>query len=298
MSDDEALPHDGPEATSPAPRIPLPTADQVFSLHPIGYVRSPHTERHATPRQPGAGPRPVEARIVLFPGQRYEQALDDLAGFEKIWVLFWFHRNAGWRPKVLPPRGPRVRRGVFATRSPHRPNALGLSLVTLRGVRGRTLDLGDVDILDGSPVFDLKPYLPDMEAFPNARAGWLDAVIRAEADGAARRYVVRWSPVAEAQRTLLAEHGVALAEHVETVLARDPTPHRHYRRVMPTPDGKGMVMAVRSWRVFFTVAGDAVEVTHLGSGYEAGAVLRAAPGSLLDDAAHRAFHARWPTTAG
>ncbi len=277
------------------PRAPLPTPDQTFSLHPIGYVRSPHTERHATPRQPGAGPRPVEARIVLFPGCRYEQALDDLGGFEKLWVLFWFHRNTGWRPKVLPPRGPRVRRGVFATRSPHRPNALGLSLVTLRGVRGRTLDLGDVDILDGSPVLDLKPYLPDMEAFPEARAGWLDAVIRAEADGAARRFVVGWSPLALTQRELLADHGVHLGDHVEAVLARDPTPHRHYRRVMPAPNGEGLVMAVRSWRVFFTVAEleASVTVTRLGSGYEAAAVRAAAPGSLLDDAAHRAFHARW-----
>ena len=77
---------------------------------------------------------------------------------------------------MRPPRGPRVKRGVFATRSPHRPNAIGLSAVELVAVEGRSLRLGGTDFLDGTPVLDLKPYVPYADAFPEAKAGWIDEV--------------------------------------------------------------------------------------------------------------------------
>jgi tRNA-Thr(GGU) m(6)t(6)A37 methyltransferase TsaA len=154
--------------------------DGTYTYRPIGVVRSPYRNRIDAPHQAPvvAGTEagaPAEATLELDPSIP-EEALRDLVGFERIWLIFAFHRSEGWAPLVQPPRGPRAKRGVLATRSPHRPNALGLSAVELVAVEGRTLRLRGVDLLDGTPVLDLKPYVPYADAFPEVRAGWIDAV--------------------------------------------------------------------------------------------------------------------------
>jgi len=262
-------------------------------LRPIGIIHSPFDERYRAPRQPGADPaaQAHTAEIHLHPGENYEQALSDLAGFEKIWLLYWFHRNSGWRPKVRPPRGGPTKRGVFATRSPHRPNPLGLTLATLIKIDGRTLWVRDIDILDGTPLLDIKPYLPYAEAFPQARTGWLPD----PAEEAAARFAVQWSELAAAQRDWLQERfSIALAPDLERVLARTPFPHP-YRRVTVLENGQ-LQAAVKSWRALFRVDGQTVTVLQLASGYEATALARGEP--LHDDAAHRAFHQAWPAAPG
>lgn len=154
-----------------------------LTLTPIGWVRSPYKERFGTPRQATvANEEVVEARISLDPRRIPREALRDLDGFERIWVLGWFHLNPGWRPTVVPTRGPKVRRGVFATRSPHRPCPLALSALELVRVEGHDVVVRGIDLLDGTPVFDIKPYLPYADAFPDSRAGWVDAIGEA-ADG-------------------------------------------------------------------------------------------------------------------
>jgi tRNA (adenine37-N6)-methyltransferase len=104
------------------------------------------------------------------------EALDDLEGIERIWVIAHLHLNTGWNAKVLPPRGPRQKRGLFATRSPHRPNSIGLSAVRLVGVDGFTLHVEEIDLIDGTPILDVKPYVPYADAFPDARAGWIEQI--------------------------------------------------------------------------------------------------------------------------
>lgn len=156
----------------------LPAPDTVEAVA-IGHVRSPYTERFGTPRQPPVTDQtrygaPVAARIELLPA--YAEAAADLAGFDYVWVITWLHLNRGWRPRVTPPRGPRIPRGVLATRAPHRPNPLGLSALRLVGVEGATLHVEGIDLLDGTPVLDVKPYVPYTDAHPGARAGWLDAI--------------------------------------------------------------------------------------------------------------------------
>jgi tRNA-Thr(GGU) m(6)t(6)A37 methyltransferase TsaA len=153
----------------------------------IGYVHSPYKERFGTPRQPPVteqtlDDRVQEATIELVPGRNFEQALKDLDGFEYIWVLAWLHLNEGWNPQVIPPRGPKVKRGLFATRAPHRPNPIGLSALKLVGIDGRMLKVSGIDLLDGTPVLDIKPYIPYSDAFPNARAGWLEGLKADEPD--------------------------------------------------------------------------------------------------------------------
>lgn len=103
-------------------------------------------------------------------------ALRGLDQFEYCWVFSFFHLNQGWSPLVTPPRGPREKQGVFATRSPHRPNSIGLSCIRITSIdiEARMLHFLGCDLLDGTAVFDIKPYVPYCDAHPHARAGWLD----------------------------------------------------------------------------------------------------------------------------
>jgi tRNA-Thr(GGU) m(6)t(6)A37 methyltransferase TsaA len=152
---------------------------RALTFQPIGLVRSPYANRIDAPHQPTVvagtetGAR-AEAVLELDPALPLEM-LQDLEGFERVWLIFAFHRSEGWKALVKPPRGS-SKRGVLATRSPHRPNAIGLSAVELVAVEGRTLRLRGVDLLDGTPILDIKPYVPYADAFPESRAGWIDAV--------------------------------------------------------------------------------------------------------------------------
>jgi tRNA-Thr(GGU) m(6)t(6)A37 methyltransferase TsaA len=147
-----------------------------FSLTPIGWVSSPYRRRFGTPQQASAIDSDSEAVLELDPELIPEQALCDLAGVERLWVLSFLHRSGTWGPSVRPPRGARVRRSLFATRSPDRPNPIGLSVVKLVRIEGTKLHVRGVDLLDGTPILDLKPYIPYADAFPDARAGWIDEI--------------------------------------------------------------------------------------------------------------------------
>jgi tRNA (adenine37-N6)-methyltransferase len=144
---------------------------ESIDMRPIGIVHSPYKERFAAPRQPSGE---AQAEIHLLPKQQMRLALQDLDRFSHIWVIYWMHLNQGWNPTVIPPREPRVRRGVLATRAPHRPNRLGLSAVRLLGIEGNVLCVSCLDMLDGTPVLDIKPYIPYSDAIADASNGWLD----------------------------------------------------------------------------------------------------------------------------
>ncbi|GAV19316.1 putative tRNA (adenine(37)-N6)-methyltransferase [Mariprofundus micogutta] len=144
-----------------------------ISMTPIGVVHSSYRERFAVPRQPSLDDAQA-ASIELNAGLNLEQAVQDLDGFSHIWVIYWMHLNQGWNPTVTPPRGPKVKRGLLATRAPHRPNSIGLSAVRLTGIEGRILHIKGHDMLDGTPVLDIKPYLPYADAFPDASSGWVE----------------------------------------------------------------------------------------------------------------------------
>lgn len=146
--------------------------ERPLLMRPVGIVRSPFVWREEAPRQATVGePRP--AAIILRPGM--QNLLKDLAGFQRVWVLFWFHRSRGWKPQIIPPRD-QVKRGLYATRAPDRPNPIGLSAVEVVAVYGCRIDIAGHDLLDGTPVLDLKPYIPAYDSFPTSRAGWVDAL--------------------------------------------------------------------------------------------------------------------------
>lgn len=182
MSDDprrSAGPAEPP--TPPAAGAPAEPAERPrgpFACSPIGWVRSPYRRRFGTPQQAAAVDSEEDAVLELDRAVIPESALVDLAGIERLWVVSWLHRGGTWAPQVMPPRGPRVRRSIFSTRSPDRPNPIGLSAVKLVRIDGTDLHVRGIDLLDGTPILDLKPYLPYADAFPEAKAGWIDAIPR------------------------------------------------------------------------------------------------------------------------
>ncbi|MFV8754479.1 tRNA (N6-threonylcarbamoyladenosine(37)-N6)-methyltransferase TrmO [Nannocystaceae bacterium ST9] len=150
-----------------------------FELAAIGHVRSPWREKFGVPRQSGLAQ--VEATIELDPDWIPREALRGLEQVSHLWIVSWFHGLHGpsFRPTVRPPRlGGATRLGVLATRSPHRPNPIGLSVVRLLGIDDRTLRVRGVDLLDGTPVLDLKPYVPWADVVDDAVCEWADAAPR------------------------------------------------------------------------------------------------------------------------
>lgn len=155
----------------------------ALSCQPIAFVRSPYERRIDAPHQStvvaGTETQAAAEAVIEFVAEFPAAAFRDLAGFERIWLVFAFHRSEGWKAEVRPPRGG-GKRSVLATRSPHRPNPIGLSAVELVAVEERTLRVRGVDLLDGTPILDIKPYVPYADAFAGARAGWIDAIDAAQ----------------------------------------------------------------------------------------------------------------------
>jgi tRNA-Thr(GGU) m(6)t(6)A37 methyltransferase TsaA len=237
-----------------------------FAFDPIGIVHSPFDERAAAPRQASVG-QGIQGRIELFPGHSYEDALEGLDGWEQ---------GRGWRPKVQPPRSD-SKHGVFATRSPHRPNPIGLSAVKIERVEGLVIHVRNLDVLDGSPVLDIKPYVAYADAYPQATSGWL------ETSDPGPSWQVVFADQAQAQLAWLRANGVDLRAAIEAALSLGPRPHA-YRRIRRT--GDGMTLALKDWRVDFaveSVAQQTISVLGVRTGYRAKDLVQQAP------EVHRAF---------
>ncbi len=140
----------------------------------IGFVESCYIDKFGTPRQPGLAPD-SKAFLKLNPEWQPQDSLQGMNGFSHLWVLFWFHKNSEnskFHAKVFPPRMEGEKVGVFSTRSPHRPNPIGLSLVKIESVEKNGVWVSGVDLIEGTPILDIKPYLPYAEALPEAKGGW------------------------------------------------------------------------------------------------------------------------------
>lgn len=158
--------------------------NKSITIDPIGWITSPFKEKFGAPRQP----REVEAAegfLHFYPLFRSAEALREIDCFDHLWIIFQFHLNPTnkWSPLVRPPRlGGNKKVGVFASRSSFRPNGLGMSAVKNLGVvqdkaHGTSVRLGGLDIVDGTPVFDLKPYLPYSDSIPEASVGFSTAIL-------------------------------------------------------------------------------------------------------------------------
>lgn len=152
-----------------------------FLFQPIGFLKSCYPDKFGVPRQSGLVSQ-TYSELQLRPDIQPELALQGLEGYSHVWLQFVFHLNkhARYHAKVHPPRLEGETVGLFATRSPHRPNPIGLSLVELIEIKNATLILAGADLVDGTPILDVKPYLPSVESKPEARSGWSGQVEKAE----------------------------------------------------------------------------------------------------------------------
>lgn len=234
----------------------------LYALEPIGVISTRFGRKYDAPRQPlpmqneetlhNHQDHSNQALVRLFPHCNYEQALADVQGFERVWLLYVFHENinggkARWKPKVLPPRG-RVKRGVFATRAPYRPNPLGMSVVEVLGVQGLVLRVGNCDLLDGTPIVDIKPYIPLYDSFPDSHAGWLEEL------SDEKQFTLEIAPkVSQILASAFAEYP-AMEDTIRRVLRHDPFPHPYRRiRALGEAGDEKYEYAYQTWRVRYRV---------------------------------------------
>ncbi|MDR3610216.1 MAG: tRNA (N6-threonylcarbamoyladenosine(37)-N6)-methyltransferase TrmO [Ignavibacteriaceae bacterium] len=234
-------------------------------IKPIGMVRSESVNRYETPRQGILAGSKISV-IKLNSGFNFEQALKNLEGFERIWVIYWFHLNNNWKPMVTPPRHTRKKIGVFATRAPYRPNQIGISCVKLEKVGKLEIFISESDILDGSPVLDIKPYLPYSDSFPLASTGWVKS-------GIENIYKVIFQPKAHVQCEWLNNQArINLESFTRLQLEFNPTDASR-KRISLLKSGnmkkESLVLAYRTWRIIYHVneRNKKVTVKEIRSGY-------------------------------
>lgn len=231
----------------------------MFTMDPIGYFHTSQREKYSVPSQ-GSMALENEGVIKLKSHQQFEQALEGLDGFDRIWVVFLFHRNTHWKPKVLPPRGGK-KRGVFATRSPHRPNFIGLSCVELKAIQGLNLFIAQHDLLDGTPILDIKPYLTYADSFSSCRQGWLET-IEPFSD-----FEVTWTEKAQEQIDYLNQKGVVdMKQIVEQRLKTNPFPYPNHR--IKKLDAITYELAYKSWRILYEIDNQDIAILRIKSGYD------------------------------
>ncbi len=234
-------------------------------INPIGYIHSEFKYRYETPRQ-AALCDSGESYIELLPHNNYEQAVINLEGFERIWVIFQFHLNHNWKPMVTPPRHTRKKVGVFATRAPYRPNQIGMSCVRLINIQGLKITITDSDILDGAPVLDIKPYLPYSDSFPDARTGWV------KGSDESTKYIVAFETLsAEKMLWLKSEANINLRSFVKLQLEFSPVDDTR-KRIEKTlsESSEEYILSYRTWRIRYIVNIDenAVTVMDVYSAYD------------------------------
>ena len=245
-----------------------------ISYAPIGWIRTPFQERFGVPRQPGLAPSArgrIELKSHYFSQTDLKNSLKGLEAFTHLWVIFHFH-DAGldqeartWKPSIRPPRlGGAKKVGVLGSRSPHRPNPIGLSVVRIEKIllddpNGPTIEVSGVDLLDQTPVLDIKPYLAYCDSVADANDGWTPAL--------STPMTTRWTDAATADLTRLvkSEKRAATRQLIEEILALDPRPA--FQRTDPPGADYGFTIAGldvkwRSADEAFTITGIVPDTRH------------------------------------
>lgn len=223
-----------------------------FDFEAIGIAQTPFTQRFGIPRQPGLVPD-AKGILKINGHPDFQYALKRLEEFSHIWVVFVFHAHGGnkWKPTIRPPRlGGKEKVGVLSSRSPHRPNPIGLSVVALEKIDykakgGPELHVNGVDLLDGTPILDLKPYIPYADSVPHANSGWAHEDIK--------KTEVIFEPEALEKIHEIEKNGYPdLKNLVEQLLTIDPRPGFQKRELPPDAEqsqGKDFGLLVKDYDV-------------------------------------------------
>ena len=252
-----------------------------MDFEPIGVFKSDAVYKYTVPRQGVMHPGHPGV-VELCPGRGFEQALRDLDGFERVWLIFQFHENAKWRPTVRPPVPPpdHDRVGVFASRSPYRPNPIGLSCVRLLAVEPLRLIVDEADLLDGTPILDIKPYIPKADAFPDAKCGWVEMQ-------ASDLWQVAESERFHAQASqILLWQGPDLASIAEVQLRENPFDSSRKRVEV---EGDAGILSIRMFRIRFVsdVSAKTITLQSISSGYTSEELADFSEDKYGDKALHR-----------
>lgn len=246
-----------------------------FGFQPIGFFKSNSINNYDLPRQPINLKVETEATnetgmttsyIELLKNHQFEQALENLHGFSRIWVLFHFHKNQTWFPKTLPPRGSDTKLGVFSTRSPYRPNPIGLSCLELIRIENLKLYVSSSDILDETPILDIKPYIPEHDSFPTSQIGWLENIENS-------KFTLQYSDLALRQlKYLNTQHQLNLIPFIQRSLEYDPL-NSDKKRLLKinhlSRNESSSVLCYRTWRIQFQMNSSSqwVTIQSIFSGY-------------------------------
>lgn len=256
-----------------------------IEITPIGLYESISKEKYQLPVQAGLDTCP-NGIIHLKKYSNFEQGLDNLDGFSHLWILYSFHLAKQWKPKVLPPRSS-SKKGIFSTRSPHRPNHIGMSCVKLIHIDGLNIYIEATDLLDKTPILDIKPYLNYCDSVPEASTGWLE-------ENQPHSFTLTLTESVKQQLNWLEEKQVNLQELFESTLTYYPKPDKRKRtEKLKSIDEKNDLcqLRVKTWKVIYTLNEDLsqIEVIKIESAYE-NAYLQNEKKSNWDDVPlHNAF---------
>lgn len=252
-----------------------------FQIKPIATFYCDKKNTYEASRQGASAADSNELGEIRFEkGQQFEQALDGIEGCTHLWLMYRFHHNEHWNPKVQPPRGTSQKIGVFATRSPYRPNQLGLSCVELVERKGLSLFIKKFDLLDSTPIFDVKPYLAYADSFPEAKMAWLDGIENG-------RLSVQFSNQAQEQLLWLEQKGLQqLRNFVIQQLEFEPLNAKKKR--LQDQNETSATLCYRTWRASFEVHAQTVLITKIFSGYSSEDLLQSED-QYSDKDLHRVF---------
>ncbi len=238
--------------------------DEV-TFKPIGYFHSSKKYKYDAPKQPErstgheSDDSPTDF-IELKAGQNFEQALIGIESCSHLWIIYSFHQNEDWKPMIQPPTLDQ-KIGVFATRAPYRPNPIGMSCVELKSVHDLKIFVGSNDLLDGTPILDIKPYHPKSDVISEASIGWLEESLKSQ-----EQFKISFSPTAEEQLDFLEQSGVT---EIRGFIARQlSTEPQNRKRKRLTDQNSYWTLSYRTWRIDFIVVDETVSIIGLWSGYK------------------------------
>lgn len=250
-----------------------------FTFDPIAYFECNKKQNLEASSQGILDPQSLGV-IDLKKFSQHKEMLEGLEGFSHLWILFVFHQNDGsWKPKVLPPRADK-KVGVFASRSPYRPSPLGMSAVKIERIEDSKIHVSGHDLVDQTPILDIKPYLSYADAFPEARLGWVEA---------AQEFQVIFEAQAQAQISFLAHQGLTELESTLVQQLRFHPTDKKRKRVRAL-EGRPhhFVFSYRTWRIQFEIIDCVVNINDIYSGYTIDE-LNATDDPYGDKALHRSY---------
>ena len=259
-----------------------------IELTTIGTFHCNEKYRYETARQ-GIYANKNKGIITLNRHQNFELALRDLSGFDRIWVIYQLHLNSTWKPIVNPPVvGNQKKISLFATRSPHRPNPIGMSCIELEKVEGLNLFVKNFDLLDGTPILDIKPYIITSDSFPDSKQGWLPLEKR-EKD----QYLCSFSDKAVKQMDWIYNSlDLNLIEFSKLQLSYQPLNKKRKRVKKIDSKQNEYILACRTWRIHFNIdeANKKLAILEIKSGYNASDLMVGSDDKYNDKDYHRKFN--------